>query len=997
MKNTKQPQINEEIYEIIENRPLTDLKSQGLLLKHKKTGARVNLVLNDDDNKVFYIAFRTPPTDSTGLPHILEHCVLCGSESFPVKDPFVELAKGSLNTFLNAMTYPDKTVYPIASVNDKDFANLMHVYLDAVFFPNIYKEEKIFMQEGWHYEVDEESGELSINGVVYNEMKGVFSTPDSIVDRQLTASLYPDTTYGMESGGDPEAIPTLTYAQFLDFHRRFYHPANSYIYLYGDLDAAERLDFLDRYYLSRFDALEIDSAVKKQESFSATRFVTHEYPVLHGDDTEESTYLTYNIALDIDVGKEANAELYIAFQILDYAICQAPGAALRQTLLDKKIGKDVYSSMYMGIAQPYFSLVAKDAQEERQDEFVAAIEGKLQDLVENGIDKKALAAGLNAAEFRYREADFGSYPRGLIFGLQTLDSWLYDDSQPFTYLEMSSIFATLKEKQESGFYEGLIKKYYLDNSHKSVLKVVPVVGLTAAREEELRRELSSYCAGLSADELKAISKNQTDLAAYQEEMSSAADLAKIPVLERGDIEKKATPFVNELRHIGKTKLLFHDIFTGGIGYLRLIFDITKIPSDLFPYLGILKEVFSLVDTENYSYADLFSEVNIHTGGISASIATYPDHVNLPRYQATFEIRAKYLYEKIDKAFALAEEIILRSSFENDKRMYEIIAEIKSRLETGMQSGGHKVASMRALSYISERVAIGEELSGIEQYRLVADIEANFSEKKSELYHKLKTVAAYLFRADNLMVDYTGEANIPAAAIMEKATADFIESLEANKRQNEKQYPEQADESQTSGFVHEVKKKNEGFITAGQIQYVCRAGSFITKELPYTGALRALKVMMGLEYLWTQIRVLGGAYGCMCNFSETGDSYFVSYRDPHLARTVDVFQQASAFIREYQGDTRAIDQFVIGAIGDLDTPMTPAMKGAYGLSAYMCGIEFADLQRERDELLSVDLEVLRSLYRYVEAFIAGNCFCVVGSEEKIKENEEMFIEVMPLLL
>ena len=975
--------INPDTYDIITDKHLEDLKSRGMLLRHKKSGARISLILNDDENKVFYIAFRTPPHDSTGAAHILEHCVLCGSERFPTKDPFIEMLKGSLNTFLNAMTYPDKTVYPVASLNDKDFHNLMHVYLDAVFFPNIYKEEKIFMQEGWHYEVDEDDGSLCLNGVVYNEMKGAFSTPDDVVEREVMAGLFPDGTYGHESGGNPEDIPQLSYQAFLDFHKRYYHPSNSFIYLYGDMDVAERLDFLDKEYLSRFEQAEIESGIKIQAVFNEPRHICKKYPVLEAADAGEGAYLSYNIAMDIGV----DPCLYLAFQILDYALCQAPGAVLKQALLDAHMGKEVYSSLQMGLAQPYYSIVAKDADAGREDEFVEIILSLLSHHMEHGLDKKALAAGLNYYEFRYREADFGSYPKGLIFGLQALDSWLYDENGPFSYLEMSGIFSKLRKAIDKGYFEQLIRTYLFDNPHKCIMKVLPEVGLSAKQEAKLKQSLAGIKKEMSAAAFAAVQESAEALVLFQQAEDAPEDIEKIPMLSRADIKTAATPFVYEERKAGSTPLLFHDIESGGIGYLRFIFDITQISADLFPYLGILQMALAMVDTKHYAYADLVSEINIHTGGIQTGIATYADLAGIkagqahPAPKASLELKVKFLYDKMDKAFELSSEILLNSLFDDKKRLYEIIAEQKSKMETAMTSGGHGVAVMRALSYFSAAATIGDQTGGLSQYRLLAEMEANFDEKFDDLSHKLTTLATYLFRQQHLLVDYlAGEGGYQDVEdkICEFSKALFTGPMEGGK------------------YAFEAKVKNEGFMTAGAVQFAARAGNFLSKDLPYTGALRALRALMGLEYLWMNIRVTGGAYGCMCNFTRSGEAYFVSYRDPHLSRTLGVYAEAAAYIRELEADERQITQLVLGAVGDLDVPMTPAMKGAYALSAYMSGITFADVQRERDELLGVDLETLRGLWHYVEAFISQDILCVVGSEEKIKEGADLFMNIAPLL-
>lgn len=963
-------------YEIVEKRMISDLNSEGYILKHKKTGAHITLLLNDDENKVFYIGFRTPPRDSTGVAHILEHSVLCGSENFPVKDPFIELAKGSLNTFLNAMTYPDKTVYPVASCNDKDFKNLVHVYLDAVFYPNIYKEDKIFKQEGWHYEMEDEKDDLTINGVVYNEMKGAFSSPDDVVEREIMNSLYPDTTYGLESGGDPDVIPSLTYENFLDFHERYYHPSNSYIYLYGNFDAEEYLNFLDEKYLNDFEALSIDSEIKKQASFTAPRELTKEYSIMEDEAVSENTYLTYNVSM----GTSLDKKLYAAMDVLDYVLCSAPGAPVKQALIDKGIGKDVYSTLENGIYQPYFSIVAKSADEGQKEEFVATIEAELKKLAEEGIDKKALKAAVNYFEFKYREGDFGSYPKGLMLGLQALDSWLYDKRAPFMHIEANDTYKQLRESIETGYFEDLITSMLLQNPHKTIMTVVPVRGLTTKKDEALYNKLQAYKNTLSDEEIRRIVEDTKDLRAYQEQQSSKEALETIPLLTRQDMKKEAAPYINEVKKSGDTTLLVHDIFTNGIGYLNLVFDLKKVPAELFPYVGILKAVLMMVNTENYSYGELFNEVNIHTGGIRFVVNTYTNADKMDEYKVTLEVKAKTLYENRDRAMELMKEIILTSDYEDDKRLHEIIAEMKSRMQATMTSAGHSLAAVRAMSYFSPIAAVSEQISGIPQYRLLEELDGNFENRKEELKSNLKALAKCIFRQENLLVDYTG-------------TKEGLAGMEEQIENLKKSLFTEAVEGET--FKPVLSVKNEGFMTAGQIQYVCRAGNFINKGLPYTGALKVLKVMMGYEYLWNQVRVKGGAYGCMSSFFKNGDAYFVSYRDPNLEKTVEVYEKAADYIKNYDADERTVTQFIIGAVSELDTPMTPAVKGSYSLGGYLTNLSMERVQKERDELLATTAETLKGLYRYVEAFMSEECLCVVGNGDKIKENAEMFDKVEQL--
>lgn len=963
-------------YEVLEHRWIEDLNSEGCLLKHKKTGARVTLLLNDDENKVFYIGFRTPPTDSTGVAHILEHSVLCGSEHFPVKDPFIELAKGSLNTFLNAMTYPDKTVYPVASCNDKDFKNLVHVYLDAVFYPNIYREEKIFRQEGWHYELESPEEELKINGVVYNEMKGAFSSPDDVVEREIMNSLYPDITYGLESGGDPDVIPELTYEDFLSFHKKFYHPSNSYIYLYGNLDALEYLEYLDKEYLGSFDSLQVDSEVGKQEAFKAPQNIRKQYSVMEEETAEGNYYLTYNVSM----GSSLDRELYAAMDILDYVLCSAPGAAVKQALIDKGIGKDVYTTLENGIGQPYFSIIAKNADEDQLKEFVETIEETLKEQVRKGLNKKALLAAINYFEFKYREADYGSYPRGLILGLQALDSWLYDETKPFLHIEANETYGKLKASIDQGYFEGLIKTYLLENHHKTILVVEPVPGLTTRKDQALAEKLKAYKASLTREQIEQIVEKTHGLLAYQEEEDSPEALATIPLLKREDMKKEAAPYVNEVKKAGKTTLLYHNVFTNGIGYLNLVFDLKKVPERLLPYVGILKSALTMVSTKNFGYGELFNEINIHTGGIQTVVNTYTNAENMKEYKATLEIRAKVLYEKRDKALELMKEILLTSDFEDTKRFYEIICEAKSRMQASMTGAGHSTALIRTLAYFSPTAVFSEKISGIPQYRLLEELEKNFDEKKQQLTADLKELIRYIFRPENLLVDYTAapEGLKGLSEEIEKFVPDLITS-----------------ELREEGFTLKAEKKNEGFMTAGQVQYVCRAGNFSDKGLPYTGALKVLKVMMGYDYLWNQVRVKGGAYGCMCGFYKNGDGYFVSYRDPNLQKTIEVYENAAQYIKNAKLDERMVTQFIIGAISELDTPMTPATKGLYSMGGYLTGLSMERVQKEREELLATTRETLCGLYKYVQAFMDGEYLCVIGNGEKIKENKELFYKVEQL--
>ncbi len=964
------------LYELTEEKNLKDLNSTGYILRHKKSGARITAVSNDDENKVFYIGFRTPPEDSTGVAHIVEHTVLCGSSKFPAKDPFVELVKGSLNTFLNAMTYPDKTVYPVASCNDKDFQNLMDVYMDAVLHPNIYKREEIFKQEGWHYELENKDAPITLNGVVYNEMKGAFSSPEGVLEREILNSLFPDTAYGNESGGDPKYIPDLTYEDYLDFHRRYYHPCNSYIYLYGNMDLDEKLEWLDREYLSHYEAISIDSAIKLQKPFTSLRKVSRKYPVASNEPLENNTYLSYNIA----IGTSLDEKLYQAFEILDYALLNAPGAPLKKALLDAGIGRDIMGSYENGTYQPYFSIVAKNANRKDEARFEEIIRNVLKEQAAGGLNQKAVLAGINSAEFRYRESDFGAYPKGLIYGLEILDSWLYDDMLPFLHLEASEVFRFLRSQADKGYFEKLIEDYMLENSHASMVMIEPERGLNAKNEDALEKKLSEYKNSLSEHEIEALIADTANLKQYQEEPSAREEIEKIPMLKREDMKKEAMPFTLTEMDCDGTKVLHSNLFSNGILYLNLLFDVRTVTEEELPYLGILKSVLGYVDTKHYTYDDLANEINLETGGISAVISAYDNAKKTGVYEAKFEIRSKVLYDKFPKAMELLLEILLSSKLEDEKRLLDILSEIKSRLQMSMKSAGNSVSANRAMSYFSETARFSDLTLGIDFYRVVADYEEHFEEKKEELISRLKKIVRLVFTRENLMVSVTcDEAGF-------EGVFDEVKALkEALPRTEEKRLPAKIT----------CTRKNEGFMDASKVQYVSKAGNFKGAGYAYTGVLKILKVILSYDYLWQNVRVKGGAYGCGGGFMRNGNTYFSSYRDPNLKKTKEVYDKIPDYIRSFTADEREMTKYIIGTVSELDTPLNPAAKGMRSVSAYLTGVTYEDIQRERDEVIGASEEDIRKTADLISFVLSQDNFCVIGNEEKITAQKELFSQIRQL--
>lgn len=964
-----------DAYRVVEHKMIEEMQSEGIVLEHKKTKARLFLVSNDDENKVFCIGFRTPPDNDCGLPHILEHSVLCGSDKFPLKDPFVELVKGSLNTFLNAMTYPDKTVYPVASCNDKDFHNLMDVYMDAVLHPNIYKEEKIFRQEGWHYELESKDAPLIYNGVVYNEMKGAYSSPESILDSVTQKTLFPDTCYGKDSGGDPVHIPELSYEKFLDFHRTYYHPSNSYIYLYGDMDMAEKLTWLDEEYLSHYEERPVDSRIREQKAFAEPVEREFSYSITEGESEEDATYLSVNTV----VGDDLDPKLYVAFQILEYTLLDAPGAPLKQALIDAGIGKDVMGGYESGILQPYFSVIAKDANKEQKGEFLAIVKGTLRKLADQGINRKSLLAGMNYFEFKYREADYGSAPKGLMYGLQCLDSWLYD-GDPMTHLCYQETFDFLKKEVENGYFEQLIRDYLLANPFEAVIVVAPEKNLTAKEDEKLAKKLAAYKASLSEEELEKLVTATRELKEYQDTPSTPEILAKIPLLKREDIEKKAETFFWKEKEEGGIKVLHHNFFTSGIGYLKVLFNTEVLPQEDLPYAGLLKSILGSISTEHYSYSDLTSEIHLNSGGVDFSVTSYPDLADPKRFTGAFVASIRVLYDKLDFGFTILEEILNHSVFTDEKRLGEVIQETRSRAKMKLENAGHSTAVSRATSYFSATAYYNELTGGTAYYHFLEQLEKDYANKKGEIMARLQEVSRKLFTRANMLVNYTADDK-------------GYEQLPQNLKLLADKLPQGSGEKHA--FTHPVKNVNEGLKTSAQVDYVARCGNFRDAGLEYTGALKILQVILSYDYLWLNIRVKGGAYGCMSGFGRSGEGYLVSYRDPNLKETNDIYEGIPAYLEAFDPDERDMTKYVIGTISNLDAPLTPSVKGSRGLSAYLSGVTEEMMQTERDQILGAAKEDIRALAAQVRAVLATGSFCVVGNEEKIEANRGMFGEVSSL--
>lgn len=966
-----------EIYELKKAQKLEDIGSEGYILKHRKSGARIAVISNDDNNKVFSIGFRTPPKDSTGVAHIIEHSVLCGSRDYPVKDPFVELVKGSLNTFLNAMTYSDKTVYPVASCNDKDFANIMNVYMDAVFYPKMYDRKEIFEQEGWHYEMDDVSSALTINGVVYNEMRGVFSSADQLLDRMIQKALFPDTTYGYESGGDPSDIPKLTYNDFLEFHKKYYHPSNSYIYLYGDIDIEERLLWMDKHYLRFFDEIQPDSAIGVQQPFNAQIQLDGKYSS-QGDD--DKAHFSYNCVVDTSL----NNEFQMAFQVLSYALVLVPGAPLKQALTDAGIAEEINCYFDGELIQPVFSITAREADIERKEDFTRIIKETLTRLCRDGIDKRSLMAAISSYEFRYREADFGRFPKGLMYGLQSLQTWLYDDNTPFEPLLLNDIFDELKKKVETDYFEKLIEKYILNNTHSAVVCVFPEKGLSTKLDEKLAKELEAYKSSLSENDIVDIVENTRQLHKYQQTPDTVEALASIPLLKREDIDKQTPEIYLDKKEISSIPVLHHNLFTNGIAYICLAFDVTDM-EEYLPYINILTLMLGSVDTVNYKYLELSNEINLNTGGMSVNASVGAHKGNTDDCNIKFEMSVRVLYSSMEKAFDLIKEIIKGSILNDKKRLREILQENRAGLKSSLEAAGHSTAVNRSMSYISKSSFLQNQLGGIESYRFVDELCTRFDELSDSLINILEALVYRIFRKDRLLVSIT--ADDEGYRYFEDESFDIFDTM----------YDIAVGKLPPLLPVHKpiMKRLNEGFKTPGKVQYVARTGNFIKKGYEYSGCLRVVKTILSYNYLWNNVRIAGGAYGAMCGFARSGDSYFVSYRDPKLQETNNIFENIPEFLENFDVDEREMTKYIIGTMSEVDAVLTPRAKGTLAYTMYRSGLDQFDMQRERDSILTMTPEDVKKSAALVKAVLECDNICVVGSEAAIEVNKDMFLNIEKL--
>ena len=932
--------------------------------EHIKSGARLIYVDNDDDNRVFFIAFKTPPLDSCGTAHIMEHSVLCGSEKYKAKDPFNELAKGSLNTYLNALTYSDKTMYPVASRNEKDFENLMSVYIDAVFAPVVLKEKKIFMQEGWHYELDSEDDDLKYKGVVYNEMKGAYSSPDRTLNALVDKSLFGNTTYGFESGGYPENIPDLTYENFKDFYKKYYHPSNSCIYFYGQTDIKKHMEMLDREYLSKYEKTKVNSDIKEvKEPYS--RFEKGKYSIPVGTKRENDTMF----ALNFVTGKATDLLMCASMDVLSYILLDTNASPVKRALIESGICEEADGWHDDSTYQCVMSIEGKGCKSSDKDKFVEVTENALKEAAEKGLDKKLVLSALNYWEFAIKEADYGYRPKGLAYGMSMMKGVLHGGDAA-ECLRTEKFFDIMRKEAENGYFEKLIKENILENNFKTLVMLEAEEGMQAEHDKKTAEKLKAIKESFSKEEKEKIIEETKELKKYQSEGDSEEIISQIPLLSREDIDKeKKYDIIKE----EKGRLIFNTE-TNGIVYMKVIFKADKLEKEELLYTGLLKNAIASLDTENFDYNSLPSEINLYTGGIDAECISFAD--NEKRFIPAFAVNGKALERNLGKLFELMNEVIFNTKYDKTESLTKILRELKSSLERKFDESGHSVSSLRALSCCKNSAAYTDMTSGIAFYDFILKAEKNIEETAE----KLKETAEKLFAKENFIFAFASD---------EKNEKEIFEGAE----KLENSLSDKTGEIQKYSIINTMK--TQAVTTSSKVVYNSIAADFKAFGAEYSGKMRVIKNIVNTEYLWNEVRVRGGAYGCGCNILRNGGIYTYSYRDPNVENTYNAYKNIGEFLRNIKISKRDMTKYILGAINELDRPQSMQTRFDSAVSAYLNGITLEKKQKERNELISVTEDEVASFGEIFDKAYKADIKFTLGNESAAKKAEALFEEIRGL--
>lgn len=962
-------------YKLIQEKHIKDVNSDCVLLEHEKTGAKVFLMKNDDDNKTFGIGFKTLPKDNTGICHIIEHSVLSGSRKFQTKEPFMDMVKISMATFLNALTFPDKTIYPVSSRNEKDFKNLMDVYMDAVFYPVMKKDRRIFMQEGWHYELENAEDELNIKGVVYNEMKGAYSVPETTLYYRVNNALCPDTVYAMESGGEPYEIPNLTYENFCDFHSKYYHPSNSYIYLYGDCDMEERLEFLDREYLSNFEKEKIDNFEGNQKPFENTKNVFDEYSVSKDEDTKNKTFLAYSSCF----GESNGLKDGIIEKLLSEILVDMQGAYLKEALLKANICEDVSSISMESTKFSSFGVYVINSEREYLDKFKEIVENVLREVVKNGIGKEKLIAVLNRTEFSIREL-LNSTTAGVEYFFSIFDTWLYGGS-PMDSLTFDEALSEIREDiLNNRLLERVIEEKILNNNHKAFIVLSPSAGLNDKKDLAQKEWLKRYKESLSQIQIEKIIENTKNLIEYQQTESTEEQKATIPKLKIEDIDKETLKIPNEVEKIEDITVLKHNIFTSGINYVDICFDLKHISKDEIVYLSLVENLLKSLDKKSMTYKDFSVETFLRCGGVSTSITTLTNAKNREKFVPKFVVSVKFLGEKLKETVELLKVLLKETIFTDKNRIKEEVLSIKGELEQDVLGAGHMYGINRAKSYFSNKACYDERFKGLDYLKFIQDLAENFDDRIDNVLEKMEFVYNRMFKQNETIVNITTtEENF------EEIKKAFVECV--------KEFPRFEDISYD--FTFERENLKEGIATSSDVNYVTFAGDLKKLGIEYSGSFSLLSKILSTTHMHNNIRAIGGAYGAGLSITRDSEMLMFSYRDPNLKSTKETFNSVGKYVSEMEITEEELESFKISLVKDFNPLLTPKHKGYTSMVMYITGSDEKELELYLGQLLNTKLEDLRELGKVIDEVLSQDGFVVVGNTNKIKENSKEFKNIVVL--
>ena len=955
-------------YKLIEQKYIEDIHSNVSLYEHEKTKARVVTLENDMDNLAFGIGFKTPPKDSTGVAHILEHSVLGTNEKYTTKEPFFDLIKTSVATFLNAMTFNDKTIYPFSSKNKKDFYNLLDVYMTSVLFPGIYESKNIFLREGWHYELLNKEDDITINGIVYNEMKGAYSSEDEQIYDGIRLKLFEDSTYGIDSGGNPKNIPDLSYEEFLGFHRKYYHPSNSYIYISGNMDMEEALETIDRDFLSKFEYLDVDSEIILPPARTKREEFHFEYAAAKEEKNKDYLAIGYNL------GKYDNKIDAFMASFMSELLIDSEAAPVKEALLEKGLGEDVYSITQEGLVLD-FNIFSKYTSKDRKDEFVETIESTLIDLVKNGIDKDLLRATLNKVEFGIREG--GGANAQIYRFIWAMSNWHYGKT-PFEGLDFSNAINFIREKIDTDYFERYIEEKFLQNADSVVMVATPSATKNEKEAKELKERLSAYKASLSDEEIDKLIEKTKAFNEFLSKEDSDEDKATLPTLELTDIKPEIEHTKYLVEEYKNSEIMKISQPTNGITFLNFMFDSSFVKEEDLFYYSLLDAFLTKLRTENYSYQELDNIINMNTGGInSKSIVLTHNKTGemLPKFKVTMRV----LSDKVEKSFEILEEVLFKTKFDNKKRIKDILLELKSDMDGRVIQMGHIAAANVVKSYYAKDSYYQEVIGGFIFYNRLCDFIENFDKEVDTLIEKLEEYSSKMFNRHGLVVSVTQEEN-------------YMDNISEVKKFIDKLTDE---EVAISPFEFKENPRNVAYTSSANVNYVAKGYSYKNIGKEYNGNIAVIKNLVGSDYLYTEIRAKGGAYGQGLLVNQDGDMVATSYRDPHIINTLKVYDNIADYIRNLKLTDKELKDAIIGSINTFDPNLSPQDKGELAMSRYITGLTEEEVEKNKEECLKTTLEDLKSYAEVLEKVMEKEYICVIGNEEKIMEHKELFGEIMPL--